>query len=83
MGVVFDILHKQGLYAGGAAATAVWQLLHDVDDGSEDLTVPVGDEGRSGNVVHLGDLIVQLDEVCGGLLASERSKAVFYYRALS
>lgn len=52
--------------------------MRDFHNGSENIPPFVGQQSRSPDMIHLGDLIMQLDEVNRGLATRNRFQAVFY-----
>lgn len=62
-----DIQLQQILQAVGAAAAALGDVANDVHDGSEDVAVAISQQSGRLDVVHLGNVLVQLNEAGGGL----------------
>ena len=67
MGELIDIQLQQVLQAVGAAAAALGDVTDDIHDGSEDVAVAISQQSRRLDVVHLGNVLVQLNEAGGGL----------------
>lgn len=63
-----NILFEKILNAGRVDLAAPRYLSRDVHDRGDDIAPLVGQESRGINVVHLGDVMVELDESGGGLL---------------
>jgi hypothetical protein len=72
-----DIQLQQVLQAVGAAAAAFGDVADDVDNGGEDIAVTVGQQSGGLDMVHLGDLLVQLDEAGAGLATGNGDETFF------
>lgn len=66
---------QQILQTIGAAASALGDVTENVDDCREDVAIAVGQQCRGLDVIHLGDLVVQLDKAGGGLSAGDGDEA--------
>lgn len=53
-------------------------MLQNLNDSSKDVTCSISQQSRGVNVVHFGDLMVQLDEADGWLSARNGIQAVFH-----
>lgn len=72
-----SILLQQILQTICTTSPTLGNLPEDLDDGRKDVAAAVGQDGGRLDVVHLGDLVVQFDEVGGGVSASDGRQAVF------
>lgn len=48
--------------------------MQDLDNGSEDIPTPVSQQGRGLDMIHLGDILVHLDEADSRLSAGNSNK---------
>jgi hypothetical protein len=53
-------------------------LFEDINQRGKDIAVPVGQQGRRVDVLHIGDVMVQLDEADRGVFASNGEERVFH-----
>jgi hypothetical protein len=76
-----DILLQEILNADGVELASSRQLPRDVHNRGKNITPFVGQQSRGTDVVHLGDLVVQLDKPCRQMFARNLIQSFFDLRA--
>lgn len=72
---MINIQLQQVLEAIGTAAAALGNVANDVDNGGEDIAIAICQQSRSLDVIHLGNLLVQLDETNTSLTTGNGDQA--------
>ena len=75
------ILFQQVLETLGAALAPAEEPPRDIHDGGKDVTCSIREQSWSIDVIHLGNLMVDFDEMCCRLLSGESGQAVLDNRA--
>lgn len=71
-----NIQLQQVLEAISTTAAALGDIVNDISDCSKDFTATVSQKRRSLDVIHLGNLIMQLDKADGNLSTGNRDEAL-------